>query len=142
MARCKVTKGMPFLVQLFQVCALGMNQDFCDQSVGTVSIQSWPKATVETKLRLYMMAEVVGEVYEQVPLVHRIFDVLEDKGAVLVVSELPCHGTLWDALMAADKIDHIPWLVCEVRGGPTSNPSILFTQRNFKLQSCPLIKFW
>lgn len=66
------------------------------------------------------MAELVSEIHEQVPLVQRVFDVIEDKGAVLVASELCEHGTLWDAMIgcSAGKITHVPWLVCEVHFPP------------------------
>lgn len=106
MARCKVTNGM-------------------------VSIQSWPKATQDTRLKLYNMVEIVNSIHEQVPLVHRVFDVVEDKGAVLICSELCSHGTLWDAMMISGGIDHIPWLVCEVSNslGCVINLAFLYCRR-------------
>lgn len=120
------------LVRYFPSCPLSAHSHFrgavecysenvwmarCKVTSGLVSIQSWPKATADIRLRLYNMAELVSVVHEQAPLVHRVFDVIEDKGAVLVVSELCAHGTLWDAILECDagKIVHIPWLVCEVQ---------------------------
>jgi hypothetical protein len=86
----------------------------CKITKGLLSIQSWPRASLDTKLKLYNMAEIVKEIHEQVPLVQRVFDIVEDKGALLVCSEFCAHGSLWDALQHCLKIDHIPWLVCEV----------------------------
>jgi hypothetical protein len=77
-------------------------------------MQSWPKVTSDTKIQLYNMVDISREIREQVPLVHTVFDVIEDKGAVAVVSELCAKGTLWDAMASDGKIDNIPWLVCEV----------------------------
>jgi hypothetical protein len=81
----------------------------------TSQVQSWPKAASDTKTQLYNMVQITKELHEQVPLVHQVFDLIEDKGAVLIVSELCEKGTLSDAVVAAGKIDNIPWLVCEVR---------------------------
>lgn len=86
----------------------------CKISRGLLCIQSFPKASMDARLRLYKMVLIFEELAEQVPFALKIYDVVEDKGAVLVCSEMCSRGTLCDALEVCGCISNMGWLVCEV----------------------------
>jgi len=86
----------------------------CTTSRGLLCIQSFPKATVDARLRLYKMLLMLEELVEQIPFILKIYDIVEDKGAMLVCSEFCSRGTLCDALNDLGCISNMGWLVCEV----------------------------
>ena len=86
----------------------------CKTSRGLLCIQSFPKASMDARLRLYKMVLIFEELAEQVPFALKIHDVVEDKGAVLICSEMCPRGTLCDALELCGCISNMGWLVCEV----------------------------
>lgn len=86
----------------------------CTTSRGLLCIQSFPKATVDARLRLYKMILMVEELVEQVPFILNIYDIVEDKGAMLLCTEFCPRGTLCDALNDVGRISNMGWLVCEV----------------------------
>lgn len=85
----------------------------CKTSRGLLSIQSFPKASLDIRHRLYKMINIFEELSEQLPFISRIYDVVEDKGAVLICAEFCPRGTLCDALNQFGHISNTGWLLCE-----------------------------
>jgi hypothetical protein len=61
------------------------------------------------------MISIMGAVYQKAPLCTRVFDVVADKGALCVCTELCAHGSLQDIIMSFGAIQDHGWLVSHVR---------------------------